>query len=81
MGDTCVPFLYYSDKYHKNLTKNIYNHYLISKMLAKDLGYEIVNPNENGSYFVNSVEIDGSAGWINYKLHNKFPPQQIKEKH
>ena len=80
-GDTCVPFLYYSDKYHKNLTKKMYNHYLISKMVAKDLGYKIINPNNDGTYFVNSVEIDGSAGWIHYKLTDKFPPKKIKEKY
>jgi len=79
-GDTFVPFLYYSDKFHKKLNKKIYNHYLIAKMLASDLGYEIINPNENGSYFVNGVQIDGSAGWIEYNLTNKLPPKLIKRK-
>ena len=78
-GDTYVPFLYYSDTYEKNLTKPIYNHYQISKMLTRDLGYKIVNANENGSYFVNGVNIDGSAGWIEYNLTNKLPPKIIKK--
>ena len=77
-GDTYVPFLYYSDKFDKNLTKEIYNHYQISKMLTRDLGYEITNPNENGVYFVNGVEIDGSAGWMEYNL--TLPPKLIKKK-
>ena len=80
-GDTSVPFLYYSDSFHKKLTKKFYNHYLIAKMLAKDLGYKIINPNENGTYYVNGVQINGSAGWIEYKLTNKFPPKKIKEKY
>ena len=78
-GDTYVPFIYYSDKYEKNLTKPIYNHYLISKMLTRDLGYKIINPNENGSYFVNGVNIDGSAGWMEYNLTDKIPPKLIKK--
>ncbi len=78
-GDTYVPFLYYSDTYDKNLSKPIYNHYLISKMLTRDLGYEIINPNDDGTYYVNGVQIDGSAGWMHYKLRNKLPPILIKK--
>ena len=78
LGDTYVPFLYYSDKFDKNLTKKLYNHYLISKMLTRDLGYKIINLNENGLYFVNGVEIDGSAGWMEYNL--TLPPKLIKRK-
>jgi len=76
LEDTYVPFIYYSDKYHKNLTKEFYNHYLISKMLAKDLGYKIINQNEDGTFYVNGVEIDGSAGFLHYKLNDKFPPNK-----
>jgi glucan phosphoethanolaminetransferase (alkaline phosphatase superfamily) len=78
-GDTFVPFIYYSDAYHKNLTKNYYNHYQIAKMLAKDLGYEIINPNEDGTYYVNGVKIDGSAGFIHYKF-KKSKLVKIKDK-
>jgi len=67
-GDTYVPFIYYSDKYHKKLDKKYYNHYMISKMLTRDLGYNIINPNENGKYYINGVQIDGSAGWIEYNI-------------
>jgi glucan phosphoethanolaminetransferase (alkaline phosphatase superfamily) len=66
-GDTYVPFLYYGDT-PKELNKSIYSHYQISKMLSHDLGYEIINPNEDGSYFVNGVNIDGSAGYMRYKF-------------
>jgi len=68
-GDTYVPFIYYSDKYHKKLDKKYYNHYMISKMLTRDLGYNIINPNENGKYYINGVQIDGSAGWIEYNIN------------
>ncbi|WP_457565067.1 hypothetical protein [Caminibacter sp.] len=44
----------------------MYNYILIVKMLARDLGYEIKNPNNDGTYYVNGVQIDGSAGWIHY---------------
>jgi len=67
-GDTFVPFLYYSDKYHKKLNKKVYNHYIISKMLVKDLGYKVINPNENGKFYINNVKLDGSDGWIEYNL-------------
>ncbi|WP_457562769.1 sulfatase-like hydrolase/transferase [Caminibacter pacificus] len=78
-GDTFVPFLYYSDKYHKNLNKKFYNHYEISKMLTRDLGYEIINPNEDGTYYVNGVQIDGSAGWMHYKFKNCQNPLKNPE--
>ena len=72
-----IPFLYYSDKYHKKLDKQIYNHYLISKMVASDLGYKVSNPNENGKYYINNVKLDGSAGWIEYNL--TYPILNIKK--
>jgi len=67
-GDTYVPFIYYSDKFHKDLNKTYYNHYEIGKLLAKDLGYEIINPNEDNTFYINNVRIDGSAGYIHYKF-------------
>ncbi len=69
-GDTYVPFIYYSDKYHKNLKNIFYNHFMIAKMLARDLGYEIKDPNNDGTYYVNGVQIDGSAGWMHYKFED-----------
>jgi len=68
-GDTYIPFLYYSDKYHKELNQNFYNHYLISKMVAKDIGYKVINPNEKSDiYYINNVKIDGRSGFIEYNL-------------
>jgi len=68
MNCAYVPFLYYSNKYFKKLDLKVYNHYMISKMLANDLGYRIKNPNENGSYFLNGVGKYGEWGYIQYKL-------------
>lgn len=76
-GDTFVPFLYYSDAFHKNLNKTMYNHYIISKIIARDLGYEINNPNEDGTYFLNGVKIDGSAGFIHYKFNRHTENPEI----
>lgn len=63
-----VPFIYYSDIYKKTLNKKEYNHYIISKMLIRDLGYELINPNEDGTYFLNGVELDGAWGYIPYTI-------------
>jgi glucan phosphoethanolaminetransferase (alkaline phosphatase superfamily) len=63
-----VPFLYYSDKYSKKLDLKMYNHYIIGKMLADDLGYTIKNPNEDGSYSLNGVGEYGQWGEIKYKF-------------
>ena len=70
-----IPFLYYSDKYHKDLNKKIYNHYLVGKMIAKDLGYEITNPNEDGTYYIKNVHY---KGYIKYKLDD--PPKILERK-
>ena len=65
--DVYVPFIYYSDNPIK-LDKKIYNHYLIGKVVANEIGYDVVNPNENGEFFINNVRIDGSFGFIKYRL-------------
>jgi glucan phosphoethanolaminetransferase (alkaline phosphatase superfamily) len=78
-GDTFVPFLYYSDN-PRELNRTIYNHYQIGKMVAEDLGYKIINPNEDGTFFVNGVQIDGSAGFIHYRFNSKGETNPIKVK-
>ncbi|NPA88799.1 MAG: hypothetical protein GXO13_01165, partial [Epsilonproteobacteria bacterium] len=46
-----------------------------------DLGYKIINPNEDGTFFVNGVQIDGSAGFIHYKFEtNCSTPLKNPEK-
>ncbi len=64
--------------------KNLFQptHYEISKMVAKLLGYEIVNPNEkDGIFYVNGNIISGDAGWFELdksngkevKIERKYP--------
>jgi len=65
INDAFIPFIYYGNK---KFPKKIYNHYLIAKEIAKDIGYEIINPNEDGNFYINGVKIDGSAGFIKYNL-------------
>lgn len=67
--DTFVPFFYFSDKKDKNLTLPYYPHYEIAKMVAQDLGYKVINPNEKKDiYYINAPQFDGSAGFIEYNL-------------
>jgi len=66
--DSFVPFIHYGNK----IPNQFYNHYIISKLIAKDLGYQITNPNENGSYYLNGTDIEGKNGFL------KYTPKQIK---
>ena len=46
-------------------------HYEFGKMIAKLLGYEIVNPNEeDGIFYVNGNVINGDAGWFEIDKSN-----------
>ncbi|NTV94347.1 MAG: phosphoethanolamine transferase [Thiobacillus sp.] len=68
-----VPFVFYAvhgDAAKIDLVKGLRlpTHYEIGKTIAAVLGYEVVNPNEvPGSYFVNGVNLDGSAGHMSLK--------------
>jgi len=64
-----VPFLYYSDKNCRDLNKSFYPHYEISKMITEDLGYTLINPNEEKNiYYINAPQFDGSSGFIEYNI-------------
>lgn len=71
--DTIVPLLvYYNKACPVSVTKelnlsHIINHYTFGKMVAKVMGYKIINPNENGEYYVNGVDIAGNKGFLRYK--------------
>lgn len=63
-----VPFIVYSNQNIKKLPA-ILTHYDISKMITNSIGFDIINPNDDQkTYFLNSVRIDGTAGILNYKL-------------
>ena len=72
-GDTRVPMLVYVGKScpaglvrEFNLS-NVISHYQFGTIIAKSLGYKIINPNDNGTYYVNGIDIVGNAGFISYK--------------
>lgn len=45
------------------------NHYLVGKEVAKLLGYEITNPNEEADlYYMNGTDAFGEAGYTSYRL-------------
>ncbi|NPA04014.1 MAG: sulfatase-like hydrolase/transferase [Epsilonproteobacteria bacterium] len=71
--DAKVPMLiYHSKSCPASITKEfnlsgVISHYQFGKIIAKTLGYEVINPNEDGSYYINGVDISGSRGFIKYK--------------
>ena len=72
-----IPFFYYSNQFHKDFNKSIYNNYLIAKYVAKDLGYKITNPNEKGDlYFIQSP--GSSHEIIKYHLNKLTGMDAIK---
>ncbi|MFK3872846.1 phosphoethanolamine transferase [Pseudoalteromonas rhizosphaerae] len=77
-----VPFMFYGVDIPKNEITRIKkelgcmpNHYLISLQVAKVLGYDIKNPNEEqGKYYLNGTDVFGEAGFMQYDL------KQIQDK-
>ncbi|MDO4974818.1 MAG: sulfatase-like hydrolase/transferase, partial [Alphaproteobacteria bacterium] len=50
--------------------KKIYkpNHYEIAKFIARLLGYEIINPNEDGkTFYISGSDFNGKYGYIKYE--------------
>ncbi|MAA73047.1 MAG: DcaA [Bermanella sp.] len=71
-----VPFMFFGgglDQAEISRLKNelgcMPNHYLISLQVAKVLGYDILNPNEEmGKYYLNGTDVFGEAGYMQYDL-------------
>lgn len=65
-----IPVIVQSnDKEFLDNFKKIYkpNHYEITKSIAKLLGYEIINPNEDGkTFYISGVDFNGKCGYIKY---------------
>jgi glucan phosphoethanolaminetransferase (alkaline phosphatase superfamily) len=66
-----VPFLIYWNGIDPNLeyrffNERCFNHYTFGKLVAASLGFEVKNPNENGTYYIQGTSIDGSNGFIIY---------------
>lgn len=66
-----IPVIVQSnDKGFLDNFKKIYkpNHYEITKFIAQLLGYEIINPNEDGkTFFISGADFNGKCGHIKYK--------------
>lgn len=64
-----VPFIIYQNR-SLNMKEQKVSHYQIGKMIAKDLGFTLINENEhNDTYFLNGVNITGKSGYIKYNLN------------
>ena len=69
-----VPFIIYSDK-ELYFPKKLYTHYEMGKVIAKEIGFNIINPNDNNrTYYINGVSIDGRAGFLTIPFsHSELP--------
>jgi glucan phosphoethanolaminetransferase (alkaline phosphatase superfamily) len=71
-----VPFMFYGVGINQQEISRLKselgcmtNHYLISLQIAKVLGYNIKNPNEEqGMYYLNGTDVFGEAGFMKYNL-------------
>lgn len=71
-----VPFMFYGVNLPQTEIERIKseigclsNHYLISQQIAKVLGFDIHNPNEEaGKYYLNGTDVFGEAGFMQYDL-------------
>jgi glucan phosphoethanolaminetransferase (alkaline phosphatase superfamily) len=72
--DAKVPFIVYKNSECKNEynLKSVISHYQFGKLIAKSLGYSVTNPNENGEFYINGVDIEGNLGYLNYKKLDKL---------
>jgi len=65
-----VPFIYYgiNNNLAKEImnTKDIFTHYRISKLIAKSLGFNIINPNEDNKIYINGNDLTGEKGFMTY---------------
>ncbi len=71
-----VPFMFYGVNISQQQIQAVKddlgcmpNHYQISHQIAKVLGYNISNPNEEaGQYYLNGTDVFGEAGYMQYSL-------------
>lgn len=75
--DTKVPMMVYKNEAMKKYPdlvhlKNIISHYQFGLSIARTIGYNIINPNENGTYFINGVDISGNQGYLKYQKKDKL---------
>jgi glucan phosphoethanolaminetransferase (alkaline phosphatase superfamily) len=63
-----VPLIIYHNTNLNIDISNIISHYQSAKLLAEILGYEIINPNEDGTFFANGTHIRGEHGFLKYDI-------------
>jgi len=61
-----TPLLIYSNR-DLDIKRKFKNHYIVGKEILKDLGYILINPNENNIYYINGLNINGRGGFLEYK--------------
>ena len=73
-ADARVPFLVYHNGRidpkllpHLKKTTSIGSHYQFGKIIANTLGYSVHNPAEDGSYYINGVDLFGEQGYLEYR--------------
>jgi hypothetical protein len=71
-ADAKVPMLIYTNnaaKYLKSTLslEGVISHYQFGKQIAIVLGKDILNPNENGQFYINGVDISGSQEYLSYE--------------
>ncbi|MEJ1336867.1 MAG: phosphoethanolamine transferase [Candidatus Sedimenticola sp. (ex Thyasira tokunagai)] len=65
-----VPMIYYTINGDDRMTRTFAalekpTHYELGEFLAGLMGFEVINPNaEEGVYYINGIDIDGSAGHV-----------------
>ncbi len=65
-----VPFFLFSNR-EINLKREITNHYKVGKIILNDLGYRLINPNNDFThYYINGLNIVGEAGFLTYTFNN-----------
>jgi glucan phosphoethanolaminetransferase (alkaline phosphatase superfamily) len=76
-----IPFIFYAINGDQGVVQKardlwLPTHYEVGEFIAEIMGYKVINPNaRDGEYYVNGIDIDGSAGHI---LVKKTPDKKIE---
>jgi len=62
-----TPLLIYSNR-DLNISGRFRNHYRVGESILKDLGFRLINPNDNRTYYINGLNIAGGGGFLEYRL-------------
>jgi glucan phosphoethanolaminetransferase (alkaline phosphatase superfamily) len=70
-ADAKVPMMIYHNTAAAYLDdtlrlEGVISHYQFAKLIAQTLGKKVINPNEDGKYYINGVDISGAQGYLTY---------------